>query len=31
MGLFEQVMGMVAGDKMQQFQSVIDWLENQGA
>lgn len=30
MGLFEQVMGMVAGDKMQQFQSVIDWLENQG-
>ncbi|MBP6122324.1 MULTISPECIES: YidB family protein [Providencia] len=30
MGLFEQVMGMVAGDKMQQFQSVIDWVENQG-
>ncbi|MGG4609799.1 YidB family protein [Providencia sp. Me31A] len=30
MGLFEQMMGMVAGDKMQQFQSVIDWVENQG-
>ncbi|MEQ4643307.1 MULTISPECIES: YidB family protein [Providencia] len=30
MGLFEQMMGMVAGDKMQQFQSVINWVENQG-
>lgn len=30
MGLFEQMMSMVAGDKMQQFQSVINWVENQG-
>lgn len=30
MGLFEQIMGAVAGDKMKQFQSVIDWVENQG-
>ncbi|GAB1437551.1 YidB family protein [Providencia sp.] len=30
MGLFEQMMSMVAGDKMQQFQSVINWIENQG-
>ncbi|MFD1093505.1 YidB family protein [Providencia vermicola] len=30
MGLFDQMLGMVAGDKMQQFQSVINWIENQG-
>lgn len=30
MGLFEQMVGLVAGDKMQQFQSVINWVENQG-
>ncbi|HHR6079558.1 TPA: YidB family protein [Providencia alcalifaciens] len=30
MGLFDQVLSMVAGDKMQQFQSVIDWVEKQG-
>lgn len=30
MGLFEQLITMVAGDKMQQFQSVIEWIEKQG-
>ncbi|MGO2334250.1 YidB family protein [Providencia sp.] len=30
MGLFEQLITMVAGDKMQQFQSVIGWIEKQG-
>ncbi|WP_369309818.1 YidB family protein [Providencia rettgeri] len=30
MGLLDQMLGMVAGDKMQQFQSVIKWIENQG-
>ena len=30
MGLFDQMLSLVAGDKMQQFQSVIDWIENQG-
>ncbi|BBG61115.1 Uncharacterized protein conserved in bacteria [Providencia rustigianii] len=30
MGLFDQMLSLVAGDKMQQFQSVIDWVENQG-
>ncbi|WP_265693156.1 YidB family protein [Providencia rustigianii] len=29
MGLFDQMLSLVAGDKMQQFQSVIDWVENQ--
>ncbi|HHR6138869.1 TPA: YidB family protein [Providencia alcalifaciens] len=30
MGLFDQMLSMVAGDKLQQFQSVIDWVEKQG-
>lgn len=30
MGLFDQLITMVAGDKMSQFQSVIEWIEKQG-
>lgn len=30
MGLFDQLVTMVAGDKMNQFQSVISWIEKQG-
>lgn len=30
MGLFDQLITMVAGDKMNQFQSVIEWIDKQG-
>ncbi|ELZ5941203.1 YidB family protein [Providencia vermicola] len=30
MGLFDQLITMVAGDKMSQFQSVIEWIDKQG-
>lgn len=30
MGLFDQLITMVAGDKMSQFQSVVKWIEQQG-
>ena len=30
MGLFDQLLTLAAGDKMNQFQSVITWVEDQG-
>ncbi len=30
MGLFDQLITMAAGDKMNQFQSVITWVDEQG-
>lgn len=30
MGLFDQLITLAAGDKMNQFQSVIQWIDEQG-